>query len=153
MRRIMIAAVAAAIGTTLAACGSTSSGGSSAAPASSVNICSKASIGKLLYQPGVLTVATDKPAYPPWFIGNNPSNGKGYESAVTYAVAKQLGFGNSQVKWVYEPFNNSYAPGPKKFDFDVNEISATPRGRRPSGSRPATTTCSRPWWRWPAPRS
>ena len=127
MRRIMIAAAAAAIGTTLVACGSSSSGGSSAASASPVNICAKASIGKLLYQPGVLTVATDKPVYPPWFIGNNPSNGKGYESAVTYAVAKQLGFSNSQVKWVYEPFNNSYAPGPKKFDFDVNEISATPQ--------------------------
>jgi polar amino acid transport system substrate-binding protein len=126
MRRIMIAAAAAAIGTTLVACGSSSSGGSSAASASPVNICSKASIGKLLYQPGALTVATDKPVYPPWFIGNNPANGKGYESAVTYAVAKQLGFQNSQVKWVYEPFNNSYAPGPKKFDFDVNEISATP---------------------------
>src|SRR5215475_4793189 len=81
-----------------------------AASASPVNICSKAAIGKLLYQPGVLTVATDKPVYPPWFIGNNPSNGKGYESAVAYAVAKELGFSNSQVKWVYEPFNNSYAP-------------------------------------------
>src|SRR5262245_5456311 len=127
MRRIMIAAVAAAIGTTLAACGSTSYGGSSAAPASPVDICPKASIGKLLYQPGVLTVGTDKPVYPPWFSGNNPSNGKGYESAVAYAVAKQLGFSSSQVRWVYEPFNNSYAPGPKKFDFDINEISATPK--------------------------
>jgi polar amino acid transport system substrate-binding protein len=127
MRRIMIAAAAAAIGTSLAACGSTSSGGSSAAPASPVNICSQAAIGKLLYKPGVLTVATDKPAYPPWFMGNNPTNGKGYESAVAYAVAKQLGFDKSHVNWVYEPFNNSYAPGPKKFDFDINEISATPQ--------------------------
>jgi len=127
MRRIMIAAVAAAIGTSLAACGSASSGGSSAATASPVSLCSQAGIGKLLYQPGVLTVATDKPAYPPWFIGNNPSNGKGYESAVAFAVAKQLGFDSSHVKWVYEPFNNSYAPGPKKFDFDINEISATPQ--------------------------
>jgi polar amino acid transport system substrate-binding protein len=75
----------------------------------------------------VLTVATDKPAYPPWFESNNPANGKGYESAVAYAVAHQLGFSNSQVKWAYEPFNNSYAPGPKKFDFDVNEISVTPQ--------------------------
>jgi polar amino acid transport system substrate-binding protein len=71
-------------------------------------------------------VATDKPAYPPWFSGNNPANGKGYESAVAYAVAAQLGFKKSQVKWAYEPFNDSYAPGPKKFDFDVNEISVTP---------------------------
>jgi polar amino acid transport system substrate-binding protein len=127
MRRIMIAAAAAAIGTSLAACGSASSGGSAAATASPVSLCSQAGIGKLLYQPGVLTVATDKPAYPPWFIGNNPSNGKGYESAVAFAVAKQLGFDSSHVKWVYEPFNNSYAPGPKKFDFDINEISATPQ--------------------------
>ena len=71
-------------------------------------------------------MATDKPAYPPWFQGNNPANGKGYESAVAYAVAAQLGFKKSQVKWAYEPFNDSYAPGPKKFDFDINEISVTP---------------------------
>jgi polar amino acid transport system substrate-binding protein len=71
----------------------------------------------------VLTVATDKPAYPPWFAGNNPANGQGYESAVAYAVAAQLGFRPAQVTWAYEPFNSSYAPGPKKFDFDVNEIS------------------------------
>jgi len=123
MRRIMIAAAAAAIGTTLVACGSSSSGGSSAASASPVNICAKASIGKLLYQPGVLTVATDKPVYPPWFVNNKPANGQGYESAVAYAVAAQLGFSKSQVTWAYEPFNSSYAPGPKKFDFDINEIS------------------------------
>jgi len=123
MRRILIAAAAAAIGTSLAACGSTSSGGSSAASASPVNICSKASIGKLLYQPGALTVATDKPVYPPWFVNNKPTNGQGYESAVAYAVAAQLGFKPSQVTWAYEPFDSSYAPGPKKFDFDINEIS------------------------------
>src|SRR5215471_5038167 len=127
MRRILIAAAAAAIGTSLAACGSTSSGGSSAASASPVNICSKAAIGKLLYQKGVLTVATDKPVYPPWFINNQPSNGKGYESAVAYAIAQQLGFTHAQVQWAYEPFNSSYAPGPKKFDFDINEISYSPQ--------------------------
>ena len=75
----------------------------------------------------MLTVATDTPAYSPWFSGNNPSNGKGYESAVAYAVAKQLGFTNSQVHWTREPFNDSYAPGPKKFDFDINEISYSPQ--------------------------
>jgi len=134
MRRIMIAAAAVAIGTGLAgaglaACGSSGYGGSAASPtaAASAAACSKASINKLLYAPGVLTVATDQPAYPPWFISNNPANGKGYESAVAYAVAAQLGFSPSQVKWAHEPFNNSYAPGPKKFDFDVNEISVTPQ--------------------------
>ena len=134
MRRIMIVAAVVAIGTSLAACGSSGSGSGSggsgsASPTASAAAasCSKAAIGKLLYQPGVLTVGTDKPVYPPWFIGNNPANGKGYESAVAYAIAKQLGFSNSQVKWAYEPFNNSYAPGPKKFDFDINEISVTPQ--------------------------
>ncbi len=72
-------------------------------------------------------MATDKPVYPPWFENNQPSNGKGYESAVAYAVAAQLGFTPSQVKWAYEPFDSSYAPGPKKFDFDINEISYSPQ--------------------------
>lgn len=76
-----------------------------------------------LYAKGMLTVATDKPVYPPWFVNNKPTNGQGYESAVAYAVASQLGFPKSQVTWAYEPFNSSYAPGPKKFDFDINEIS------------------------------
>jgi len=130
MRRIMIAAAAVAVGTSLAACGSSGSGGGSAsstASASAAASCSKSSISKMLYAPGALTVATDQPAYPPWFESNDPANGKGYESAVAYAVAKQLGFSPSQVKWAHEPFNNSYAPGPKKFDFDINEISYTPQ--------------------------
>lgn len=87
--------------------------------------CTYAGIQAHLYQHGVLTVATDKPAYPPWFENNNPANGKGYESAVAYAIAHQLGFKPSQVHWAYEPFDASYAPGPKKFDFDINEISYT----------------------------
>ena len=75
---------------------------------------------------GQLTVGTDSPAYEPWFVDNDPSNGKGFESAVAYAVADQLGFTKDQVTWVKVPFNNSYAPGPKDFDFDINQISITP---------------------------
>ena len=123
MRRVALVALAATAAAGLAACGSTAapaaSGGTTAAS------CSYASIQRELYQRGALTVATDKPAYPPWFENNNPSNGKGYESAVAYAIAKQLGFKPGQVHWAYEPFDASYAPGPKKFDFDVNEISYT----------------------------
>jgi polar amino acid transport system substrate-binding protein len=74
----------------------------------------------------VLTVATDSPAYPPYFEHNDPTNGQGFESATAYAIAKQLGYAQSKVKWVVEPFNSSYAPGPKSFDFDINEISITP---------------------------
>lgn len=75
---------------------------------------------------GVLTVATDKPAYPPYFEDDDPTNGEGFESAVAYAIGKQLGYPPAKVKWTVEPFNSSYAPGPKDFDFDVNEISITP---------------------------
>jgi polar amino acid transport system substrate-binding protein len=76
-------------------------------------------------QSGTLTVATDDPAFPPYFVDDDPTNGKGFESAVAYAIAGELGFDESDVKWVVEPFNSSYAPGPKDFDFDVNQISIT----------------------------
>jgi polar amino acid transport system substrate-binding protein len=80
-----------------------------------------------LKSPGTLTIATDRPAYPPWFVKNDPSNGKGYESAVAYAVAREMGFSDSQVTWVVEPFNKSYSPGAKDFDFDINEVSILPK--------------------------
>jgi polar amino acid transport system substrate-binding protein len=83
-----------------------------------------------LHTSGVLTVGTDEPAYPPYFENNKPSNGKGFESAVAYAIASRLGFSSSEVKWTVEPFDSSYAPGPKSFDFDINEISITaPRAK------------------------
>ncbi|MGW1022601.1 ABC transporter substrate-binding protein [Streptomyces sp. NPDC002577] len=72
---------------------------------------------------GKLTVGTDKPAYAPWFQDDDPANSKGYESAVAYAVAKQLGYGKSAVVWQSVPFNSSFAPGEKKFDFDINQVS------------------------------
>src|SRR3954470_15811417 len=75
---------------------------------------------------GTLTVGTDSPAYDPWFSHNDPSNGKGFESAVAYAVADRLGLDKGQLHWVRVPFNSSYAPGSKKFDFDINQISITP---------------------------
>jgi polar amino acid transport system substrate-binding protein len=124
MRRIMPAVAAVAICAGIVACGSSSSSPSSSAGGAAAS-CSNAAIQKDLYKKGQLTVATDKPAYPPWFENNNPSNGKGFESAVAYAIAKQLGFKTSQVQWAYEPFDASYSPGPKKFDFDINEISYT----------------------------
>jgi polar amino acid transport system substrate-binding protein len=89
--------------------------------------CTYAGVQPDLYKKGVLTVATDSPAYDPWFINNTPSNGKGYESAVAYAIAKVLGFSKSHVQWTVEPFDASFAPGPKSFDFDINEISYTPQ--------------------------
>ena len=119
----------------LAACGSPKK---SATTTASASACAKSSLP--LHTPGVLTVATDSPAYPPYFEDNKPSNGKGVESAVAYAVAAKLGFTPSEVKWVVEPFDSSYAPGPKSFDFDINEISITgPRAQAVDFSTPYYT--------------
>jgi polar amino acid transport system substrate-binding protein len=95
--------------------------------------CDKAQLK--LVSSGKLTVGTDNPAFPPWFDGgtpkgskweiNDPSTGKGFESAVAYAVADKLGFTKPEVAWIVVPFNNSFKPGPKKFDFDINQISVT----------------------------
>jgi polar amino acid transport system substrate-binding protein len=75
---------------------------------------------------GVLTVGTDTPAFPPWFQDDDPTNGEGFESAVAYAVAEELGFTTDQVTWTVVPFNNAFAPGAKEFDFDVNQVSISP---------------------------
>jgi polar amino acid transport system substrate-binding protein len=134
-KRITLGAAAAAA---LAALAATVAGSSSAARPAAVAAplasCSPATLS--LVNTGQLTIGTDNPAYPPWYAGgtlkgspwkiNDPSTGKGYESAVAYAVAKQLGFSKSQVKWTYIPFNKAFAPGKKSFDFDINQISYTP---------------------------
>jgi polar amino acid transport system substrate-binding protein len=90
--------------------------------------CEKADLQ--LATSGQLTVGTDKPAFPPYFQDDDPTNGKGFESAVAYAIADQLGFDKSDVKWKVVPFNASFKPGPKDFDFDVNQISITDQRKR-----------------------
>lgn len=130
-RHLPRACAALVAGLALAACGSSSKPSASSASSTSSTRASGASAAACtpsslkLHSSGVLTVATDSPAYPPYFADNKPANGKGFESAVAYAVAAKLGFQASQVKWVVEPFDSSYAPGPKSFDFDINEVSIT----------------------------
>ena len=85
--------------------------------------CSKDSLTTL--SKGTITFGTDQPAYPPWFIDDDPANGRGFESAVAYAVADKLGYGKNDVKWVRVPFNAAIAPGPKTFDANLNEFSIT----------------------------
>lgn len=79
---------------------------------------------------GTLTIATDEPAFEPWVVDNDPSNGEGYESAVGYAIAEQLGYTAEQVTWVRVPFNKVVQPGPKDFDFDLNQVSITEARRK-----------------------
>jgi polar amino acid transport system substrate-binding protein len=99
----------------------------SASPTASLD-CSPDALQTLT--PGTLTIGTDTPAYPPYFEDDDPSNGEGFESAVAYAVSDELGFEQAQVEWVTVPFNKSYAPGDKDFDFDINQISITPKRQK-----------------------
>jgi len=95
----------------------------SSAPAPGGEMCTKDSLTTLTK--GTITFGTDQPAYPPWFIDDDPANGKGFESAVAYAVADKLGYAKQDVKWVRVPFNAAIAPGPKTFDANLNEFSIT----------------------------
>ena len=74
---------------------------------------------------GVLTIATGEPAYEPWVLNDAPESGEGFEAAIAYAVATQLGYDQSQVKWIRTTFDGAIAPGPKDFDFNIQQYSIT----------------------------
>lgn len=107
----------------------------SAAASSGAAECTAATMATL--KPGTLTIGTDNPAYPPYFAPpaegdptapwelGDPTNGDGFEAAVAYAIAGQLGYKETEVAWTVVPFDTSYAPGPKTFDIDINQISFT----------------------------
>ncbi|MFF4485851.1 ABC transporter substrate-binding protein [Streptomyces sp. NPDC001544] len=96
--------------------------------ASAAKSCAK---GKLATKTsGKLTIATDEPAYEPWFQDDKPASGKGFESAVAYAVAQRLGYGKNAVVWQSVPFNKAFAPGEKTFDFDINQVSISAERKR-----------------------
>jgi polar amino acid transport system substrate-binding protein len=107
----------------LAACAAPASNAAPQASGSTLD-CSPSSLP--LVTPGTLTVSTSKPAYPPYVMDDNPASGKGFESAVAYAVAAKLGFTPAQVKWTFVTFEQSYAPGAKTFDFGLQQVSITP---------------------------
>ena len=92
--------------------------------ASSAASCAKADLKTLTA--GKLTIATGQPAYFPWMIDDKPETGNGFEGAVAYAVAKQLGFANSDVVWVRTTFDSAVTPGAKNFDFNLQQFSITP---------------------------
>jgi len=105
----------------------------SVAPSATPDACAKDNLK--LTTPGKLTIGTDNPAYPPyydipaaatkpWELGD-PTDGKGFESAFAYALADKLGFAKTDVTWIVVPFDNSFAPGTKTFDLDINQVSFT----------------------------
>ncbi|MEI7697872.1 MAG: ABC transporter substrate-binding protein [Actinomycetes bacterium] len=97
---------------------------SASSTASSAASCAKADLKTLTA--GKLTIATGQPAYFPWMIDDKPETGNGFEGAVAYAVAKQLGFANSDVVWVRTTFDSAVTPGAKNFDFNLQQFSITP---------------------------
>lgn len=90
-------------------------------PTTAVSECGPTS--SVTVEPGVLTIATDSPAYQPWFVDNDPSNGKGFEGAVARRVAEKLGYTPDQTQFVQVPFAEALEPGEKSFDFDINQVT------------------------------
>ena len=117
-----------------AACGTAKQTVSAPASSPGSNPCAVKNLA--LLTPGTLTIGTDNPAFSPYFTGgpghswtgkfnNDPYTGKGFEDAVAYAVAKQMGFAPAKVKWQVTHFDQSFAPGPKGFDFYLAQVSIT----------------------------
>jgi polar amino acid transport system substrate-binding protein len=117
-----IGAMAVAGGLLLAACGD-SEDDDAASDTTEAGGASCATEDLELVSDGTLTIGTDTPAFPPWFEDDDPTNGQGFEGAVAYAVAEELGFEAADVEWTVVPFNNAFAPGEKAFDFDINQVS------------------------------
>lgn len=79
-----------------------------------------------LHADGKLTIATGEPVFPPWMIDDDPANGEGFESAVAYALAEEMGFEQTDVEWVRTDFDVAIAPGEKEYDFNMQQYSPLP---------------------------
>ena len=125
LRSIAAVATLATLGS-MAACGT----GSSSAPAASdahqaKETSSMSAVAKNTVHPGTITISVDSPCYTPWYEHNDPTNGKGFEDAIDWEVAKRLGFKKSQVKFVRNTYAVAITPGPKNFDWAANEFSVS----------------------------
>lgn len=120
--RAVVAATALVVGIALAGCAPQAESGGSSASAEATG-CTPESLDTLAE--GKITVATGEPAYEPWVVGDDPANGEGYESAVAYAVAEKLGYAKDDVVWTRTTFDGAIAPGPKDFDWNLQQYSIT----------------------------
>lgn len=145
-RRAASAAIAALLAAVAVGCApqpeEDASGSASASASASGASCAKGELGTKTS--GKLTIATDQPAYEPWFKDDDPKNGEGFESAVAYAVAKQLGYDKADVVWQSVPFNKAFAPVRRPSTSTSTRCRSATSARRPWTSRRATTTCVRP---------
>ncbi len=124
MRTAVLLLAAAVLGA--AACAPVPEPTGSAAPASD---CAKTKASAKTVASGKFTFGTDEPVYQPWYVDNDPANGKGFESAVAYAVAEGLGYARADVDWVRVPFTAAIQPGAKTFDANLTEFSITEERR------------------------
>ncbi|RJK96103.1 transporter substrate-binding domain-containing protein [Vallicoccus soli] len=106
----------------------TAAGGATPGATAAAADCAPGALDTL--EGGTLTLGTSQPAYEPWMVGDDPANGQGYESAVAYAVAEELGYAREDVAWVRVPFDAAVQPGPKPFDAALNQFSITPERQR-----------------------
>ena len=123
MRRSLTLAVLAATTLAAGACAPQDQANDAASGSSGGGACTPSALDTL--EPETLTIATDEPAYEPWVVGDAPDSGEGFESAVAYAVAEELGYSKDQVTWTRVPFNAAIQPGARPFDFDINQFSIT----------------------------
>jgi polar amino acid transport system substrate-binding protein len=93
-------------------------------PLPQVTACSPEELAT--YQDGTLTVATGEPAYPPWVENDAPESGEGFEAAVVYALAQELGYDQADVTWVRTGFDEAIAPGEKEYDLNIQQFSIIP---------------------------
>jgi polar amino acid transport system substrate-binding protein len=128
--RFRTLAVLATAGLAVTACAPQESGDDDAGSTATAGAeaCSPGELDTL--EPDTLTIATDEPAYEPWVVGDAPESGEGFEAAVAYAVAEELGYSEDQVTWTRVPFNAAIQPGPRPFDFDINQFSITEERRQ-----------------------
>ena len=113
----IFAALAAAVALSLTGCSSSDSASTESAS------CERADLQTVTE--GKLTIATGEPAYYPWVIDDKPESAEGFEGAVAYAVATQLGFDAADVTWVRTTFDSAVTPGEKNFDFNLQQFSIT----------------------------
>jgi len=88
---------------------------------------------------GKLTIGTGTPAYYPWVADDAPESKQGFEAAVAYAVAGELGYADADVVWVRTGFDEAIQPGAKNFDFNLQQFSITEE-------RKANVTFSDPYY-------
>ena len=123
MRRRSLALAALAATTLVVSACATEDSADDASASGGGSSCTPEDLDTL--ESGTLTIGTDQPAYGPWFSDDEPENGEGFESAVAYAVAEELGYAEDDVTWTRVPFNAAIQPGARPFDFDVNQFSIT----------------------------